>query len=223
MKTLLIITSIILLSFQIDRLLVNHFSGNSNQMELLGNALSIHGAVPDIQPAYHYTAPVSPAALAPETAGVKAAPDPEKKPAVKLKADKGNAAQKNSRNSAFHHAIKQSGKYLELSTLQFGFDQYEKTGTGAFNHILHFADRLIFDASLQISVAGFTDNTGNVEYNKQLSLQRAQNVKQYLLDLGVNESQIIISANGVLHPVGNNDTREGRAENRRVEMLLVQI
>ncbi|HTN05098.1 OmpA family protein [Agriterribacter sp.] len=88
---------------------------------------------------------------------------------------------------------------------------------------MHFADQLIFNDSLKVSIAGFTDNTGNAAYNKQLSLLRAQNVKQYMLELGVNETQIIVSANGVSDPVANNNTAKGRSANRRVEMLLIQL
>ncbi|HRO48328.1 OmpA family protein [Agriterribacter sp.] len=224
MKTLLIITSIILLSFQIDRLLVTHFSGDSSKMEILSNALSIHEPGRDVQPAHYNAVAGSLETIALETAAVKATPDHiEKKPVVKLKTGNNNAAQSNSRNSALHHNIKQSGKYLGLNTVQFGFDQYEEIETKAFNQILQFADQLIFNESLKISIAGFTDNTGSAEYNKQLSLLRAQNIKQYMLDLGVNESQIIISANGVSYPVADNDRGEGRAANRRVEMLLVQL
>ncbi len=224
MKTLLIITSIILLSFQIDRLLVTHFSDDSSKIERLSNVFAGHEPAVNVQPAQYNAVAASPETMVPETAVLKATPGRiEKKPAVKLKPGNNNAAQSNSRNSALHHDIKQSGKYLELNTVQFGFNQYEKIETKAFNQILQFADQLIFNESLKISIAGFTDNTGSAEYNKQLSLLRAQNVKQYMLDLGVNESQIIISANGVSYPVADNDRGEGRAANRRVEMLLVQM
>lgn len=224
MKTLLVITSIILLSFQIDHLLVNHLSGTGNNMEVLSNTLSIHEPVPEAQPASYNAVAGLPETIAPETLAAEAIPDHiEKKSVVKLQAENSDAAKKNSRNSILHRSIKQSGKYLELNTLQFGFNQYEKIETKEFNHILHFADQLIFNDSLKISIAGFADNTGNVEYNTQLSLLRAQNVKQYMLELGVDESQIIVSANGVSYPVASNNTTAGRAANRRVEMLLIQL
>lgn len=224
MKTLLVITSIILLSFQIDHLLVNHLSGTGNNMEVLSNTLSIYEPAPEAQPASYNAVAGLPETIAPETLAAEAIPDHiEKKSVVKLQSENSDAAKKNSRNSVLHRSIKQSGKYLELNTLQFGFNQYEKIETKEFNHILHFADQLIFNDSLKISIAGFADNTGNVEYNTQLSLLRAQNVKQYMLELGVHESQIIVSANGVSYPVASNNTTTGRAANRRVEMLLIQL
>lgn len=224
MKTLLVITSIILLSFQIDHLLVNHLSGTGNNMEVLSNTLSIYEPAPEAQPASYNAVAGLPETITPEILAAEAIPDHiEKKSVVKLQPENSDAAKKNSRNSVLHRSIKQSGKYLELNTLQFGFNQYEKIETKEFNHILHFADQLIFNDSLKISIAGFADNTGNVEYNTQLSLLRAQNVKQYMLELGVHESQIIVSANGVSYPVASNNTTTGRAANRRVEMLLIQL
>lgn len=224
MKTLLVITSIILLSFQIDRLLVNHLSGTGNKMEIISNALSINEPVSDVPPAHNNAATSLAETIIPEALASKTITEHiEKKSAVNLKPENSNAAQRNSRNSVLHRNIKQSGKYLELNTLQFGFDQYEKVEIKEFNNILHFADQLIFNNSLKVSIAGFTDNTGNAAYNKQLSLLRAQNVKQYMLELGVNETQIIVSANGVSDPVANNNTAKGRSANRRVEMLLIQL
>lgn len=224
MKTLLVITSIILLSFQIDRLLVTHLSGTGNNMEIRSNTFSIHEPVPDVQPAYHNAASVTVETTAREPLALKTIPDHiEKKSVVNLKPENSNAAQRNSRNSVLHRNIKQSGKYLGLNTLQFDFNRYEKIETKEFNAIMAFAGQLIYNDSLKVSIAGFTDNTGNAEYNKHLSLLRAQNVKQYMLELGVNETQIMISANGVADPVANNNTAEGRSANRRVEMLLIQM
>ncbi|HTN08430.1 hypothetical protein, partial [Agriterribacter sp.] len=161
MKTLLVITSIILLSFQIDRLLVNHLSGTGNKMEIISNALSINEPVSDVPPAHNNAATSLAETIIPEALASKTITEHiEKKSAVNLKPENSNAAQRNSRNSVLHRNIKQSGKYLELNTLQFGFDQYEKVETKEFNNILHFADQLIFNDSLKVSIAGFTDNTG---------------------------------------------------------------
>jgi outer membrane protein OmpA-like peptidoglycan-associated protein len=223
MKTLLIITSIILLSFQIDRLLVINLSDASVEMPSLTNAFSIYESLPDIKAANsHIKAPVKVNEISSGALTLKSAPERiEKNRPAKIKPGMNRSNRMNSKNSLLHHEIKQSGKYLELNTLLFDFDQYEDVETEEFNIILQLADKLIFDESLKISIAGFTDNTGNAEYNKKLSLLRAENVKHYMLDLGVNEGQIIVSANGISYPAANNNTMEGRATNRRVEMLLI--
>lgn len=224
MKTLFIVTSIILLSFQIDRLLVNHFSDTNDRIAILNNAFSSSEASPEAdQLLQDNAAPAVTETIASAGAALNEAPErSEKKEPVKFKFAESSFTQMNSRNRLLHQNMKQSGKYLELATLQFNVNDYEKVETDAFNNILQLADRLIFDESLKISIAGFTDNTGDTNYNQNLSLLRAQNVKQYMIDLGVNENQIIVSANGISHPAANNSTVEGRAANRRVEMLLMQ-
>lgn len=224
MKTLFIITSIILLSFQIDRLLVTHFSDTNDSITILNHAFSAGDALPQVDqslqnnvaPAVAETIVASSGATSEEVSERSVKNEP-----VKLKSTGGSFAQLNSRNSLMHQSMKQSGKYLELATLQFSVNDYEEISTDAFNNILQIADRLIFDESLKISIAGFADNTGDAKYNQNLSLLRARNVKQYMIDLGVNENQIIVSANGISHPAANNDTVEGRAANRRVEILLM--
>ncbi|HRP55579.1 OmpA family protein [Agriterribacter sp.] len=223
MKTLLIITSIILLSFQIDRLLVINLSDASEEIPSLTNAFSVPESIPDIQAAKSNIDVVVADETIPGALTLKPAEkNIEKSSPAKVKSGMNRADRVNSKNSILHHDIKQSGKYLELGTLLFDFDEYKNIETEEFNTILQLADRLIFDGSLKVSIAGFTDNTGNEEYNKKLSRLRAENVKHYMLDLGVSESQIIISANGISHPVANNNTQEGRTANRRVEMLLIQ-
>lgn len=221
MKTLLIITSIILLSFQIDRLLVISLSDASEEIPSLTNAFSV-GSLPDIQTANSNVNAV----MVKEMSAAASISSPvsesiEKSRPATVKPGMDRLGRVNSKNSLLHHDIKQSGRYLELSTLLFNFDQYKNIETEDFNVILQLADKLIFDESLKISIAGFTDNTGNPEYNKMLSRLRAENVKRYMLDLGVKESQIIVSANGISYPVANNSTKEGRTANRRVEMLLI--
>lgn len=221
MKTLLIITSIILLSFQIDRLLVISLSDASEEIPSLTNAFSIK-SLPDIQTADSNVNAV----MVKEMSSVASISKPvsegiEKSGPAKVKPGMDRRVGVNSKNSLLHHDIKQSGRYLELGTLLFNFDQYKNIETKDFNVILQLADKLIFNESLKISIAGFTDNTGNPEYNKMLSRLRAENVKRYMLDLGVKESQIIVSANGISYPVANNSTKEGRTANRRVEMLLI--
>ena len=221
MKTLLIITSIILLSFQIDRLLVISLSDASEEIPSLTNAFSV-GSLPDIQTANSNVNAV----MVKEISAAASISSPvsesiEKSRPATVNPGMDRLDRVNSKNSLLHHDIKQSGRYLELTTLLFNFDQYKNIETEDFNVILQLADKLIFDESLKISIAGFTDNTGNPEYNKMLSRLRAENVKRYMLDLGVKESQIIVSANGISYPVANNSTKEGRTANRRVEMLLI--
>lgn len=73
-----------------------------------------------------------------------------------------------------------------------------------------------------IVVAGHTDNTGNDESNQQLSLKRAESVRDWMRDTGdVPESCFAVQGYGESRPYKTNDTPEGRAANRRVEISLV--
>lgn len=71
-----------------------------------------------------------------------------------------------------------------------------------------------------ILVAGHTDSSGRDEYNLQLSDRRAKSAAAYLLAQGVPAERIATSAYGETQPVASNDTSEGRAQNRRVEVAI---
>jgi outer membrane protein OmpA-like peptidoglycan-associated protein len=73
-----------------------------------------------------------------------------------------------------------------------------------------------------IVIAGHTDNTGNPQRNQTLSLKRAEAVRDWMRDTGdVSESCFAVQGYGESRPIATNDTPEGRALNRRVEISLV--
>jgi outer membrane protein OmpA-like peptidoglycan-associated protein len=73
-----------------------------------------------------------------------------------------------------------------------------------------------------IVVAGYTDDTGNPALNQTLSLKRAEAVRDWMRDTGdVDESCFAVQGFGQSRPMATNDTAEGRAANRRVEISLV--
>ena len=74
--------------------------------------------------------------------------------------------------------------------------------------------------SYKIDVDGHTSNTGGTELNQKLSDSRANSVRQYLIDNGVEESRITATGYGEDKPIADNNTAAGRAKNRRVEMHL---
>jgi outer membrane protein OmpA-like peptidoglycan-associated protein len=71
-----------------------------------------------------------------------------------------------------------------------------------------------------IDVVGFTDSTGALQYNMQLSQARAVSVASYLQSQGVQPVRIATQGMGPQNPIASNDTPEGRAQNRRVELIL---
>lgn len=72
----------------------------------------------------------------------------------------------------------------------------------------------------EITVTGHTDSQGAAAYNKSLSERRARSVADYLRDQGLSNLKINVVGMGEDNPIATNDTPEGRAENRRVEIDL---
>jgi OOP family OmpA-OmpF porin len=71
---------------------------------------------------------------------------------------------------------------------------------------------------IRVMVAGHTDSDGDDAYNKDLSQRRAQSVVDYLISQGVEGNNMIAKGFGEEQPVADNDTPEGKAANRRVEL-----
>ena len=72
----------------------------------------------------------------------------------------------------------------------------------------------------RVNVDGYTDNIGTKEYNQGLSERRAGAVADYLGKQGVNRANLTPRGFGMSNPVADNKTKEGRAKNRRVELLV---
>ena len=73
----------------------------------------------------------------------------------------------------------------------------------------------------EIVVEGHTDSRGSETTNQELSLNRAQSVRTHLVSQGIESDKITAKGMGESHPVAPNDTPEGRANNRRVELIVV--
>ena len=71
-----------------------------------------------------------------------------------------------------------------------------------------------------IDVVGHTDSDGTEEYNQALSVRRATSVRDYMVGLGLDPGLIKVSGMGESSPVASNKTREGRAQNRRVDIRV---
>ncbi|RHJ83251.1 OmpA family protein [Parabacteroides sp. AM08-6] len=85
----------------------------------------------------------------------------------------------------------------------------------------NFANSLKVNPDTDIRIIGFTDNTGKVDYNQTLSEKRAKSVFDYLMQQGISSDRMVYEGKGVHDPVASNDTPEGRALNRRVEIVIL--
>ncbi len=96
----------------------------------------------------------------------------------------------------------------------------DEINPSSFTRLNISAKDLKRNPDLKVIVAGHTDNMGDPAFNQELSLKRAEAVKAYLIDKGIDSSRLIARGYGDSQPAASNDTQEGRAKNRRVELRI---
>ena len=112
-------------------------------------------------------------------------------------------------------------KKIVLRGVNFDFDKYNIRPDAM--PILDEAARTLKEyGDVSISVDGYTDSIGTDAYNQRLSERRAKAVTDYLERQGVAGSRMTVRGFGKSNPVASNDTPEGRAQNRRVELIVNQ-
>jgi len=108
---------------------------------------------------------------------------------------------------------------IVLRGVNFDFDKYNIRPDAA--PILDEAARTLQQyGDVTIYVDGYTDSIGSDAYNQRLSERRANAVKEYLQSHGVAASRMTARGFGKTNPVASNETAEGRAQNRRVELIV---
>jgi OOP family OmpA-OmpF porin len=75
---------------------------------------------------------------------------------------------------------------------------------------------------LKVEVDGHTDSTGTAAYNMTLSVKRAEAIKDHFVSRGIDPNRLTTKGFGFTNPAASNDTKEGRAKNRRVELTPVK-
>ena len=88
------------------------------------------------------------------------------------------------------------------------------------NELSQFATKMADMQDTDITIYGHTDNTGSDEVNERLSKQRAESVSNYLKNCGIASSRMTPEGKSDSLPVADNSTKEGRAQNRRVEIYI---
>lgn len=114
----------------------------------------------------------------------------------------------------------QRGTIITLSgSVLFATDKWDLL-PGAHERLNQVADALKEDSERPVTVLGFTDSQGTDAHNMTLSEKRAESVRNYLVSKGVDASRVKSEGRGKADPVADNKTQEGRANNRRVEIVL---
>jgi OOP family OmpA-OmpF porin len=75
---------------------------------------------------------------------------------------------------------------------------------------------------MNVEIDGHTDNTGSAAYNMTLSERRAKSVMNYFVDKGIESERLTTKGFGFTQPAASNATEQGRAQNRRVELMPVK-
>lgn len=105
-----------------------------------------------------------------------------------------------------------------IKNLEFDFGK-ASIRANSYPTLNRLADLLI-KKNLSLKLAGHTDNIGSEAYNMKLSKERAESIKTYLVNKGVNASRIEATGYGETQPIDTNKTEKGRQNNRRVEFTL---
>lgn len=105
-----------------------------------------------------------------------------------------------------------------VKNLEFDFNK--ATIRSSSNSYLDKVAELMKDKGYNLKLDGYTDNVGSNAINQQLSKDRADAVKTYLVSKGVVSSKIETAGHGANFPISSNSTEEGRQQNRRVEFSL---
>ena len=112
-----------------------------------------------------------------------------------------------------------AGRKIEtLTGPSFEFDKARLTSEGRA-HVDHAVQIMQESPSMRVVVEGNTDSIGSDAYNMKLSQRRADTVRDYMVQKGISASRIRTAAYGETRPIASNKTAEGRAQNRRVDIV----
>jgi outer membrane protein OmpA-like peptidoglycan-associated protein len=114
----------------------------------------------------------------------------------------------------------ESGVVVTLGDVLFSSGQAQLV-EGGRSSLEEVVDLLQTEPDKKIRVEGHTDSRGDAEANLQLSQQRAESVREALISLGVASDRVTASGMGEDFPISSNEDEEGRALNRRVDVILL--
>jgi len=113
--------------------------------------------------------------------------------------------------------IEMYGPPYVLKNIQFGHNSHILFAS-SYPELDKLAKKLKDNPTIEIKISGHTDNEGSPKYNLRLSENRAKSVKEYIVSKGIDEKRIITEGFGETKPIASNETREGKAQNRRIEV-----
>jgi OOP family OmpA-OmpF porin len=103
----------------------------------------------------------------------------------------------------------------------FAFDSYKITKDN-FNHIEDFVLYMKDRKTYNVKIIGHTDTVGPKNYNQKLSQKRAEATKALMVNKGIDSKRISTLGRGETAPIATNKTKDGRAQNRRIEVEIIK-
>jgi type IX secretion system PorP/SprF family membrane protein len=118
--------------------------------------------------------------------------------------------------------VKHQPLILEKITLHFNFEfNSSDLDDDSKKYLDDLAEALNENDHLRIKLTGHTDNVGSAKFNQKLSLYRADSIKDYLKEKGIDPGRIDTEGRGLNEPLNENKTEEERSKNRRVELVIL--
>jgi outer membrane protein OmpA-like peptidoglycan-associated protein len=111
------------------------------------------------------------------------------------------------------------GLIMNMSDVLFDFNKFTLKPE-AREKLARVSGILLAYPGLKVQVEGYTDNIGSDEYNQKLSEQRADGVRDYLVGASVPDGNVAAAGYGKNDPIADNSTSSGRAQNRRVQLVV---
>lgn len=122
-------------------------------------------------------------------------------------------------NAVFQTRETARGLIMNVPDVLFGFNKYDLRPE-AREKLAKVSGILLAYPDLKVQVEGYTDSIGSDEYNQKLSEERADSVRDYLVKENVQGDNVTAEGYGKQDPVASNSTSSGRAQNRRVELVV---
>lgn len=154
----------------------------------------------------------------------KPAPKPAPAPVVKPSDSDGDGVPDNldqCPNTPKGATVDSRGCWAYSAVVMFDFDS-SKIKPEAYPMLDEGISILQKNPEMKVEVDGHTDNVGSAAYNMKLSERRAKAVKDYAVNKGIDSKRISVKGFGLTKPATSNDTEEGRAQNRRVELTPIR-
>jgi len=115
--------------------------------------------------------------------------------------------------------VDESGCWI-IQIIQFGTNK-KNIQSNIYPYLEEIAKVLNLNPTMRLGIYGHTDSLGRASYNMKLSKKRAQSVANELLKMGLSKERFIVDGFGETRPIATNETKEGRAKNRRTEIKII--